>query len=992
MSPNWQFFIDVGGTFTDVVAGRPHGGLITYKLLSSASVRGVAEEGSTPNCIIDRARRADPDNFWVGYSVQLLDAGGVGAVTSRVRDFGRKRGALTLEPGLTAVKPGAVYELFSDEEAPVLAIRYLMGLGLDDPIGPIDVRLGTTRATNALLERKGARVALVTTKGFGDVLKIGYQDRPSLFELNIRKRDELACRVIEIDERLSPKGTVLKAPDKTQVRRQLEDARRDGIETPAICLLHSHVNPAHEELVAAIAHEVGFEHVSVSSRVCRMERIVPRGDTTVVDAYLRGVIRNYVASLQRSLPEARLQLMTSTGGLVGAGGASGKDTILSGPAGGVVGCAHVASQAGFDRAIGFDMGGTSTDVSRIEPPRECGARKCGTGFPTGRFEYQYETVKAGVRIMAPMLAIETVAAGGGSICAFDGQKLTVGPHSAGADPGPACYGRGGPLTVTDVNLYLGRLVPEYFPFRLDPEVVWQKVEALCGEVNRVSGSSLDPIYLAEGFVQIANANMAAAIKRISLAKGYDLREYTLVSFGGAGGQHACAIARMLGMSRVLLSPLAGVLSAVGIGVAEVKRIGQRSVRFTLGDRADAKLEPVFRSITEELQEVLLDEGSDPANVRAAVRTLDLCYTGQATVIPVPADPFDDPRRRFEEMHRRLYGYCHEGRSIEVRAVRVELTVASKTETQTSRSGGARTRPSGSRGTETRPSGSVPIPKATHMTEMVVDGGRRLVPVHFGGQYPALRCAQERASLLRGGERFSGPAIVIEETSTVVVEPGWEATVNETGDIVLTDVEAPSAQETLSTEVDPIQLELFNNRFSAIAEQMGTTLRRTALSTNVKERLDFSCAIFTPGGDLVVNAPHIPVHLGSMSDCVRSLIEDVGQPPPGSVYVTNDPYRGGSHLNDVTVITPIHEETSKRQNVETSKRRNEETSKRQDAAPRGLASAGSLVISAAQSAIRNPQFTVVFCFSWPAGRIMRRSAAADRVRCRRIPRRWLRRGW
>ncbi|UCC29653.1 MAG: hydantoinase B/oxoprolinase family protein, partial [Phycisphaerales bacterium] len=840
---NWEFFIDVGGTFTDVVARRPDGKLVTHKLLSSSAVRGVAEHGSSSTCIQDSRRIGDPEGFWTGYRVTLLGmhpasplanmGAGASAPTSCVSGFDSDTGRLFLEKPLEPFGPElCAYELRSEEEAPVLAIRYLMGIGLYDPIGPVEVRLGTTRATNALLERKGAKVALVTTKGFADILKIGNQDRPKLFELNIRKRDELTRCVVEIDERLSATGEVLRSPDEKAVRAQLEEIKASGIETLAICLMHAHVNPANEDIVACAAESVGFGHLSASSRVARLEKLVPRGDTTVVDAYLAPVIQDHVASLRRSMPEANVKLMSSSGGLVPADAAAGKDTILSGPAGGVVGCRHVARAAGFAKTIGFDMGGTSTDVSRIdEPPNE--------------FEYQHETVKAGVRIMTPMLAVETVAAGGGSICAFDGQKLTVGPESAGADPGPVCYGRGGPLTVTDMNVFLGRVVPEHFPFRLDRPIVEHKLRTLCEEVNAATGSKLGPVELAEGFIKIANANMTSAIKRISMAKGYDVREYALTTFGGAGAQHACAMARMLGMSRVLCSPFAGVLSAVGIGVADIKRIGQRSVNQPLDAKAATALEPIFQSITDKLRHTMIIEGIEPSSLSPPACTTDMCYAGQSTLITVPADAFSRARERFEGLHRQLYGYCHEGRAIEIRVVRVEVTARSA-HLATEISGRAGRQPAGRR-----------------TTAMVVNGRQQTVPLYLRSE-------------LGTGERFTGPAIVIEDTSTIVVEPGWEAVVADTGDIVLTDIEAAPTHEAVSAEVDPIQLELFNNQFVSVAEQMGTTLRRTALSVNVKERLDFSCAVFTPEGDLVVNAPHIPVHLGGMSNCVKALMEDVGR--------------------------------------------------------------------------------------------------------------------
>ncbi len=883
----WQFFIDVGGTFTDVVARRPGGELLTYKLLSTGVISGQCEEGSTADCLIDSRRVGEPSDLWVGYRVTVLDVAnqsrdrqGAGFASSSVVAFKTNSGRIHLDRPLPFTPSiGVPYELSCAEEAPVVAIRILMGLGLKQPIGAVDVRLGTTRATNTLLERKGAKVAFVTTKGFGDILKIGYQDRPSLFELNIRKRDELTSLVVEIDERLTANGEVLRAPDSHVVRRQLQDAKFAGIEAIAICFLHSHVNSIHEETVANLAESIGFPQISVSSRLMRLQRIVPRADTTVVDAYLRGVIRSYVAALRRSMPEARIRLMTSSGGLIDAAIACGKDTILSGPAGGAVGCAHVTNAAGFNRAIGFDMGGTSTDVCRIEPPPDS-------------FEYQHETVKAGVRVMAPMIAVETVAAGGGSICAFDGQKLTVGPHSAGADPGPACYGRGGPLTITDMNLVLGRVAAEHFPFHLDRVAVQMRLARLCDEVNAATRTPLTPVALADGFIQIADANMAAAIKRISVAKGYDPSQYVLTTLGGAGGQHACALARTLGISRILCSPFAGVLSALGIGVAEVKRIGQRSVQAQLDAEAMPTLESAFKCLADELRGSLIEEGVEPNSINPPLRTVDVCYAGQATLITVPASHPDQVRIRFENLHRQLYGYCHESREIEVRVVRVELTARSPAEP------GAEFRAARLGVPPTDPA----FNSRTVEHELTLDGKRRRVPLHLRRQ-------------LTAGQKLSGPAIIIEDTSTIVVDPGWNAAATETGDLLLTDAATEDRRAFDSgradAEPDPIRLELFHNQFAAVAEQMGATLRRTALSVNVKERLDFSCAVFTPTGDLVANAPHIPVHLGGMSDCIKALMQDVVSFEPGDVYITNDPFRGGSHLNDVTVVTPVHDERGER---------------------------------------------------------------------------------
>ncbi len=866
--PPWQFFIDVGGTFTDVVSRRPDESIVTHKVLSSGVVRGTVGNGSSRTHVLDAHRIGEPAHLWKGYRIRFLGSPKDDADTRRISDFDPSRGSLSLDPPISrAPTPNSAYELFSDEDAPVVAIRMLLGIPLDEPIPAIQVHLGTTRATNALLERTGGPVVLVTTRGFGDVLRIGYQDRPKLFELNIRKREELFADVIEVDERVAADGTILRPPDPTAVRRQLEGARALGLQTAAICLLHAHVNPAHEELIALIADQAGFDHVSVSSRLARMERIVPRGDTTVVDAYLAPIVREYVARLRRSMPAARLRLMTSAGGLVDADRASAKDLLLSGPAGGVIGCALVARQAGIEKTIGFDMGGTSTDVCRIDPP-------------PNEFEYMQETVKDGVRIMTPMLAIETVAAGGGSICAFDGIKLTVGPRSAGADPGPACYGRSGPLTITDVNLFLGRVLAEHFPFPLNREVVETKLAELAAEVLAASGSRLDETTLAEGFVRIANEKMAAAIKRISIAKGYDAREYTLTTFGGAAAQHACAIARLLGIKQILCSPFAGVLSAVGIGHARVKRIAQRSVRQDLNNAMYEYIEPVFDDLEADLRKELDRDGVEGAQLDEPVRSMDLCYAGQSSTITVPSEPVASARGRFEASHRQLYGYVHARRPIEVSAVRVELSAGSDLQ-------GA-----------FAPILPVGGPSAPGISPLVVNG-KSIVAELFQRDQLAI------------GQRVVGPAIVVESTSTIVVDPGWTAEVLSTGDLLMNDSGERVSVERISEQADPVRLELFNNQFAAIAEQMGTTLRRTALSVNVKERLDFSCAIFTPSGDLVVNAPHIPVHLGGMSDCVKALMEDVRQFEPGDVYVTNDPFRGGSHLNDVTVITPVHDDTLSR---------------------------------------------------------------------------------
>ncbi len=900
----WQFHIDVGGTFTDVVAVSPDGSLHTHKLLSSGATRGNGIVSGGGNRIIDAGRVGEPADFWVGYTLHTLPTCQIIPSPNQVTAFDSQSGTLTLTCPIDACEVS--YELRSHEEAPIVAIRRLMRLRLADPIGSVEVRLGTTRATNALLERKGARTAFVTTRGFADVLKIGYQDRPELFRLNIRKRDELAQHVFEIEERMTARGDVLQPVNEKEVRPQLESARELGVEALAICLLHAHVNPTHENIVARVAESIGFRQISVSSRVARLERIVPRGDTTLVDAYLGGTIRGFVASLRRSMPQARLRLMTSNGGLIDADAAGGKDTILSGPAGGVLGCAQVSRTAGFDRVIGFDMGGTSTDVIRIEPP-------------PNDFEYQHETVKAGVRIVTPMLAVETVAAGGGSICGFDGQKLTVGPHSAGSDPGPACYGRGGPLTITDMNLFLGRVSAAHFPFSLDGGVVEQKLAALSQTIYSATNALLTSAELADGFIQIANGHMAAAIRKVSIAKGYDPAEYTLTTFGGAGGQHACAIAEALGIPRVLCSPFAGVLSALGIGTAPVKRMREQTVSAPLSDESLVALGQTAKRIVDELLKEIRADGIDSSAAIETKHWLDVCYAGQSTLLTVSAASAQAVHADFERQHRQLYGYSHVGREIEIHVLRVEVSAIGEGISSRNSACAASAFSSG----ESRNDKLIEAcPEPTSHT-MSVHGENRSVPLYT-------------RAMLSPRKTMEGPAIMVEDTSTIVVDPGWQAMVLAGGEILLErviaqtrstgkdlksqianlqtkccelDAENPTCpidnrKSTIENPPSPVHLELFNNQFAAIAEQMGVTLRRTALSTNVKERLDFSCALFTSSGDLVVNAPHIPVHLGGMSECVKCLIEDVGGFEPGDVYITNDPFRGGSHLNDITVITPV----------------------------------------------------------------------------------------
>jgi 5-oxoprolinase (ATP-hydrolysing) len=899
----WQFWIDVGGTFTDCIGRTPDGALRTHKLLSSGVYKGTVAPGSTAQNIVDPTRSAIPPGFFEGFRCTLLthpsDSAGadpqpVNQSVGVVR-FDPRRGCFELERPLDPPpRPGMRYELASGEEAPISGIRWLTGKRLDEPIGSVEVRLGTTRGTNALLERQGASTALVTTHGFRDVLRIAYQNRPRLFDLAIRLPDDLYSEVVELDERLDKDGRILQGLDATEVRQKLSGIKDRGMVSIAVCLLHSYRNPAHEHLVEQIARELGFEQVSVSSRLSPLQKIVSRGDTTVVDAYLTPIIRDYVARIAAKIPQGSFRLMTSAGTLVDAHRFVGKDSILSGPAGGVVGYAQVARTAGFPRAIGFDMGGTSTDVSRFDGDFE------------RRYEMEVNDPKSGrgVRVVAPMLSIETVAAGGGSICWFDGQKPVVGPRSAGADPGPACYGRGGPLTVTDINLYLGKIIPQHFPFPLDRVAVEARLDEAIAAVENGTGQRYSREQLATGFTAIANVNMISPIKKISIARGYDPREYTLVSFGGAGAQHACAIARELGIRNILLHRMAGVLSAFGIGMADVTKFAERAIGRPLESQQTANdLEAAFLEMQRQLHQQVLADGIAPDRVLPPRRRLDLRYAGQDTPITVPCPPDGDYRREFERLHRQLYGFTFPQRAVEVHAARLELT------------------------------GETDKPHV-HRTaaEPYTPVARESCRTYFDGRFQDTAVFQRDE--IKPGATVAGPAIIIESISTIVVEPDWHAVVTEHDDVLLQarpipgseseppasvasprsthrtpyEAEAPSPRHDAAATPDAITLELFNNHFASIAEQMGATLQKTSLSTNVKERLDFSCAIFSPNGDLVVNAPHIPVHLGAMSECVRCLIEDVPRMTPGEVYITNDPFRGGSHLPDVTVITPVFEAT------------------------------------------------------------------------------------
>jgi 5-oxoprolinase (ATP-hydrolysing) len=796
----WQFWIDRGGTFTDIVARRPDGRLLTHKLLSE-----------------------NPERY---------------------------------------------------RDAAIHGIRELLGLkaGAAIPADAIEaVKMGTTIATNALLERKGERTVLVITKGFGDALRIGYQNRPRIFDRHIRLPEMLYERVIEVIERTSAQGDELVPLDLSAVRFDLEAAYREGIRSAAIVFMHAYRYNAHESQVGDLAREIGFTQVSLSSEVSPLMKLVGRGDTTVVDAYLSPVLLRYVdqftAELGSEGSRPRLLLMQSNGGLTDAHRFQGKDSILSGPAGGVVGMARTALLAGFSEVIGFDMGGTSTDVSHF----------------AGQYERTAEMLVAGVRIRAPMMQIHTVAAGGGSILCFDGARFRVGPGSAGAVPGPACYRRGGPLTVTDCNVMLGRIHPDFFPRvfgssadqPIDVESTRRKFSALAREISSVTGEPRSPHAIAEGFLKIAVENMANAIKKISIARGYDVTRYVLACFGGAGGQHACAVADSLGMTKILIHPFAGVLSAYGMGLASLRAIRELAVERRLNEAVVADLAMSYAALDADAIAELRGQ-SVPVERITVVRRMYLKYEGTDSALIVDFGRLEEIVTAFEAAYRQQFGFIASGKQHVVEAISVE---------------------------------------AIGIREEVVDRfhdtvPRRTQPKSLGRV--AMRSAgvetmthvYDRADLLPH-DKIAGPAIITDPNATTVVDPGWQAEITAREYLVLTRVASLERRYAISTAVDPVMLEIFNNLFMSIAEQMGIVLEKTSYSVNIKERLDFSCALFDQEGHLIANAPHMPVHLGSMGDSVRDVIRERGRTVrAGNVYVLNAPYKGGTHLPDLTVVTPV----------------------------------------------------------------------------------------
>ena len=796
---DWQFWIDRGGTFTDIVARKPDGSLHTHKLLSD-----------------------NPEQY---------------------------------------------------QDAAVAGIRHLLGLapGAAIPVHAIEaVKMGTTVATNALLERKGEPTGLAITRGFRDALRIAYQNRPRLFERHIVLPELLYRDVVEIDERIGAHGDVVTPLDEAATGAALQALYDKGLRSLAIVFMHGYRYSAHEATAARLARAIGFTQVSVSHQVSPMMKLVARGDTTVVDAYLSPILRRYVDQVARQMPQVNLQFMQSSGGLTDARAFQGKDSILSGPAGGIVGMVRASQLAGFERVIGFDMGGTSTDVSHF----------------SGEFERVFETLVAGVRMRAPMMSIHTVAAGGGSILHFDGSRYRVGPDSAGANPGPASYRRGGPLAVTDCNVMLGKIQPAHFPRvfgpkadeALDPLAVRERFLAMAADIGRATGTTPAPEAVAEGFIAIAVGNMANAIKQISVQRGHDVTDYVLTSFGGAGGQHACLVADALGMKKVFVHSLAGVMSAYGMGLADQSAMREEAVELRLSAAPVAELAGRLARLGAVACAELAGQGVAEARIRVVER-VHLRYEGTDSAIIVLFADAAHMTQQFEAAYKKRFSFLMPSKALVVEALSVEAI-----------------------GVSDAPAESAPVQPARAGRL----GSCETVPMFAAGAWR--QTGLYRRADVRIGDTIAGPAIIAEDNATTVVEPGWEATVTPYNHLVLTRVEALPERRAIGTRADPVMLEIFNNLFMSIAEQMGLRLQNTAYSVNIKERLDFSCAIFDASGNLIANAPHMPVHLGSMGESIKTVMTaNAGAMRPADVFMLNDPYHGGTHLPDVTVISPVFDE-------------------------------------------------------------------------------------
>ena len=787
----WRFWIDRGGTFTDVVGISPEHEIKTAKLLSN-----------NPNQYDD-------------------------AAVQGIRDL---------------------LNLTSTESIPDDLVR--------------SVKMGTTVATNALLERKGVRTALLITQGLGDILRIGYQNRPRLFDLNVKLPEVLYSSVVEVEERISAEGEILVPLNKEQSWQDLKQLHAEGFDAVAIVLMHAYRFPDHERELLEIAQKIGFRQISVSYQTSALIKLIGRGDTTVADAYLNPILQNYVKRVTKHLGNTRLFFMQSNSGLTSAQTFQGKDAILSGPAGGIVGMVKTAAMADLQKIIGFDMGGTSTDVSHYD----------------GEYERVFETVVSGVRLRAPMMNIHTVAAGGGSILKFDGMRFTVGPESAGSTPGPACYRNNGPLTVTDCNVMLGNIRPEFFPKVFgtshDQPIDIDVVKTKFIELAAITGKTSEDV--AEGFLKIAVENMVNAIRKISVQRGYDVTEYALCCFGGAAAQHACRVADSLEMEKIFIHPLSGVLSAYGIGLADIIEMKGQSIEKKLDRDNTESLQQIFAKLENECLENLNSQGVDTERTQKSLK-VHLRYAGTNTELPVDFSDFDSMVENFGKSHLKRFGFEMKDRELLVGTVSIEMSGGGESivEPQLPKVGSHRT------------------PESMFIKSVYLDGEYRDTAFY------------QREQLLPG-HKIPSPAVIIETNATVLIELGWQGEISDKDHLLLTKTDSMKQAGRMNSKIpDPIRLEIFNNLFMSIAEQMGEVLANTAYSVNIKERLDFSCAVFDDSASLIANAPHMPVHLGSMGESVRAVIKKWhGNINPGDTFILNDPYGGGTHLPDITLVSPV----------------------------------------------------------------------------------------
>ncbi len=843
----WKFWIDTGGTFTDCIALSPDGEELRVKTLSSSALRGhVVEVLDDRRMRIEVAHSVCQD-FYVGFEFRAIGSG----IGAKVLGWDAGESILVLESPVGKIESGQLCELQSPEEPPVLAARILTGKRLDETLPEMEMRLATTRGTNALLEQKGACVAFLVTEGFGDLLRIGNQQRPDLFELGIQKPDPLHNSVFEVTGRLSADGDVLRELDEEAVRVFAKSALAEGVESFAVALLHSYRNAEHECRVAEILREEGARFVSVSNELSPFVKILPRAETTLVDAYLAPIMDAYLDAVEAAVggksrdkhAPTSLRVMTSAGGLVSRGNYRPKDSLLSGPAGGVVGSSRSGVQAGEERSIAFDMGGTSTDVSRYD----------------GQLDYRFEQQIGAARVFAPSLRIETVAAGGGSICWFDGSALRVGPQSAGANPGPACYGAGGPLAITDVNLLLGRLDGTKFGIPVFIESAEERLRELRNSIREATGELMDRNSILEGLLAIANETMAEAIRKISTGEGYDPSEYALVAFGGAGGLHACEVASILGMDTIVFPADAGLLSAKGLRHAQVEQFAGKQILRGLDDCL-GKIEQWVEELGEEAVNYLVEDGIPQSDIQLGESRFELRFKGQESIVTLEGGEIGDLKKRFEIAYYEQFGFLPKGLEVELVAIRVAAV-----------SGGSDVDEEGFGDRDTRT-----LPKKGFLN---------------------------RAKLERGSA-VEGPVVIQDPFSTIYVDTNWSAIVGGRGTLKLRRTsEAAGNRE----RGDVVELELFTNRFLSIVDEMGALLERAAFSTNVKDRKDFSCALLDADGFLLANAPHIPVHLGALGVCLRTVLESMDI-RPGDVVVTNHPAFGGSHLPDVTLLAPVYSES------------------------------------------------------------------------------------